>query len=94
MNYSIVKTPIFDKKFHKIIPKNLQDDIRRRIQKLADDPYIGKPLGSMFFRELKADKFRVYYRIREDRIEVILITVSDKKHQEETIQAIKNIFKE
>jgi mRNA-degrading endonuclease RelE of RelBE toxin-antitoxin system len=88
-NYEIRKIPLFNEKFYKIIPISKQEDMTRRIRKLQENPYVGKPLGYKYLRELKIDKFRVYYVIFEKEIVVLLVTVSDKKHQQDTIDFIK-----
>ncbi|MGV8150561.1 MAG: hypothetical protein ACP5NV_02425 [Candidatus Woesearchaeota archaeon] len=92
--YDIKEIPLFAKKFRKIIPLNKQYDIKRRIRKLSYNPYTGKPLGYKYLRELKIDKFRIYYIISEKEIVVLLITISDKKNQKETIEYIKRNIKE
>jgi len=88
--YSIREIPLFREKFDKIIPLNKQRDVKNRIQKLSHNPYNGKSLGYKYLRELKIDKFRIYYIISEKEVVVLLVTVSDKKQQQETISFIKN----
>lgn len=78
VDYKIVTTELFEKKFYKIIPLNKQEDAKRRINKLKQNPYVGKPLGSPYFRELKLQKFRIYFQIFEEEVLVLLISVSDK----------------
>ncbi|HLC20253.1 MAG TPA: hypothetical protein VJK72_05000 [Candidatus Nanoarchaeia archaeon] len=51
---------------------------------------LGKPLGYPFFREKKIDKYRVYFLVYEDVTTVLLITISDKKAQQQTIDNIKS----
>jgi mRNA-degrading endonuclease RelE of RelBE toxin-antitoxin system len=87
--YAIKATDYFKRSFYRLIPKNKQADMRRRILKLRYAPYVGRPLGFMFLRELKLGKFRVYYLVQEQEILVILVDVSDKKDQKETINSIK-----
>jgi putative component of toxin-antitoxin plasmid stabilization module len=87
--YNIYKTELFDKKFKKLIPLNRQEDILRRIENLANNPYAGKPLGYSFIREMKLDKYRVYYAVFERELVVLVMTVSDKKEQQKEIDKIK-----
>lgn len=56
---------------------------------LAENPYIGKPLGYPFLREKKIVGRRVYYLIYEDLKLVLLIATSGKKDQQATINHIK-----
>ena len=95
--YEIRSIPLFDDVFSKIIHLNKQDDFKRRILKLSENPYAGKPLGYKYLREIKLDKFRVYYMVFDKEVIVLLITVSDKKTQKKTIDFIKqntHLFKE
>jgi putative component of toxin-antitoxin plasmid stabilization module len=90
MYYEVKTIPLFDDKFSKIIPINKQKDVNRRIAKLSNQPYVGKPLGFKYLRELKIDKFRIYYIIFDREVIVLMVNVSDKKHQQETINFIKS----
>ncbi len=89
MRYKIFETATFTREFQKAIPREIQSDFRRRISSLVEDPYAhGKPLRFAWFRELKAEKFRVYYLIEDETITVVLAGASDKKRQEKTIVRI------
>jgi len=85
----ILRTSSFKQRFYKIIPKNLQGDIERRILKLSENPRNGKPLGDSLW-EIKAGKFRIYYIIFESEVVVLFVDVSDKKNQQDTINTLKN----
>lgn len=87
--YRIKMTDSFERSFHKLIPLNKQEDVKRRIFRLSEQPHIGKPLGYLFLRELKLGKFRIYYSIYEEEVIIVLIEVSNKKQQQKTIQNIK-----
>ena len=86
--YNIVKTESFKKLFHKLIPKNLQGDIERRIRKLSENPYNSKLLTERL-REIKADKFRIYFVIIESKVLIVFVGVSDKKDQQRMIDSLK-----
>ncbi len=45
------------------------------------------------FRELKNDKFRVYYLIYDQLVVVLFVGVSDKKNQQAVINIVKNNLK-
>jgi len=51
---------------------------------------VGKPLGYPFFREKKFDKYRIYFLVSEELDALLLITISDKKAQQDTIDRIKD----
>jgi len=82
-------TEEFEKSFRKTIPLSMQDQLWSRIRKLEENPYIGKPLGHIDLRELKADKFRIYFMIYKEKVLVLLVGVSDKKQQQMAIDTIK-----
>ena len=88
--YKVLRTPYFNKRFDKIIPKNLQEDIKCRILKFSENPYNGKPLGNSLW-EMKAGKFRRYYIISNSQMVVLFVDVSDKKNQQEIIDMLKEI---
>ena len=65
---------------------------------MQENPYaLGKPLGYLWFRELKNDKWRVYYLVYDQLVVVLFVGVSDKKIQQVVINVIKGnlkVFKE
>jgi len=90
----IIKKPKnFKKRFNKLIPKHLQQIVIKKIQNLTNSPYVGKPLGYKYLREIKIEKWRVYFSIDKEHNIIYCIDVSDKKAQKETITKIKIMFK-
>lgn len=88
--YTLLETDYFEKKFKQIIPQNFHERFKEHIFQLQDRPFkIGKPLGVSFLRELKVDRYRLYYLIYEAEVIILLVTVSTKKFQQKTIDAIK-----
>lgn len=91
MKFNIFTTEEFDKKFSK-----LDDDIKRQItneiEKIEENPFSGKPLGYKFFREKKVNKYRFYYLIYEEYVIVFIITLGEKKDQQDTINKIKGLI--
>jgi len=92
MVYEVKTTELFDNDFKKFIPKQYHEDIKRRLRKLAENPYVGKPLGDKYFRELKLGKFRVYFIVFEKEVVVFVVAISDKKTQYDTISLIKEKY--
>lgn len=86
--YKIFTTDEFDAKFNKL-DHSLQIQINKAIEQLENDPFVGKPLGYEFFREKKINNYRVYYLVYGDYLVVFIITLSDKKDQQATIDKIK-----
>jgi len=56
---------------------------------LKTSPYSGKPLGYKFFREKKFDGKRLLFLVYEEQKCVFLITIVNKKIQQEIINLIK-----
>jgi len=46
-------------------------------------------LGYIFFREKKLNENRIYYLVYEEFVIVLMVAVSDKKTQQDTIDDIK-----
>ncbi len=95
--WELRETSEFEQKFEEL-PSNVKEKFESQIKKLQENPYaLGKPLGYPWFRELKNDKWRVYYLIYDQLIVVLFVGVSDKKTQQAAINLVKNnlkVFKE
>ncbi|MEK6899865.1 MAG: hypothetical protein AABX05_01950 [Nanoarchaeota archaeon] len=85
----VVSTKEFDE-LEESFSKDYQKQIENIIQQLKETWNVGKPLGYPFFREKKLGKYRLYFLVYEDIDTVLLITLSDKKAQQETIDKIKH----
>ncbi len=85
----VLSTKEFDT-WERLLPKEYQEQIKDIISQLKETWEVGKPLGYPFFREKKMGKYRIYFLIYEDIETVLLITISDKKTQQETIDEIKD----
>lgn len=84
-------TAEFEKYFSKL-DNSLQQQINKEIEQLENDASVGKPLGYKFFREKKVRNYRLYYLVYEEYLVIFLITISDKKDQQETINKIKHLI--
>ncbi len=78
--------------------RSLEGTHQKRIEKikaqLKSNPFVGKPLGSKWFREKKINGFRLYFLIYEKQKIVSLISFSDKKSQQKTIDEIRLRFEQ
>ncbi len=92
MTWKIEQTELFEKRFEKLIPDNLKQDVKDRIIKLGENPYNSKPLGYPFFREKKIKKWRIFFLVYQERLVVYFIDISDKKLQQDTINKVKSMF--
>ena len=93
--YAVFRTQKFDIE----LVKKLSAAEQRQVEKfeknqLIKNPNVGDPLGYKFFREKKISGKRVYFLIYEDLKAVLMVGISDKKTQQETIDEIKDRLKE
>ena len=87
--FKVFRTSTFEKELSRL-SKAEQILIRKFEEKLVDTPFIGKPLGYKFLREKKFNGKRAYFLIYETYVIVLMIAISDKKTQQETINEIKS----
>ncbi len=88
MKYKVYRTKAFEKEMFKL-PIQEQSEIVLFEKKLSENPFVGKPLGLVFFREKKLKGKRVYYLVYDDFVVVLMVAISDKKSQQITIDAVK-----
>ncbi len=86
--FRVFRSDWYDKKFGKL------DYAEQRIvsgfeQQLKQEPYSGKPLGYSFFREKKFDGKRVLFLVYEGHKAVFMVTITDKKAQQQEIDLIR-----
>jgi mRNA interferase RelE/StbE len=74
----------------------VKKEVARKIDALSENPFLGKPLGNRMgmyltgFYKLYAvrKKFRIVYRLMDDRLEVIEIVGIGKREKEEIYKLI------
>jgi mRNA interferase RelE/StbE len=79
----------------------VRKEISRKIDDLAGNPYLGKPLGNKFgidltgFYKLYAarKKYRIVYRIIDEQIEIIEIIGIGKREKEEIYRLVAGRLK-
>ena len=86
--FKVFRTLTFDKELSKL-SKSEQGIIKKFEEKLVENPFVGKPLSYKFLREKKFNGKRAYFLIYEDYVIVLMMAISDKKTQQETINEIK-----
>ncbi len=105
----MAKVEIVESLYKEISKKFRRESIKifQNLKKLEDTPKKGKFLGNVgdiAIKEIKHKGFRFYFLIEghnlkflseEELIEMLIrfVRMSDKKHQQETINEIKNILK-
>ena len=66
----VIYTEEFKRDVRKVKDKTIQGRIKKTVQKIKDNPEVGKPLRyDLFgFRNIKIPPFRILYEFREDLI--------------------------
>lgn len=89
--YAVFRTQKFDKEFAKQLSQEEQKQVEKfEKERLTQDPHLGDPLGYEFFREKKIKGKRVYFLVYDDLKAVLMVGISGKKTQHETIEGIKS----
>ena len=86
--YRVFRSGKYEQKLNKL-DKSEFDRIIQFEQSLKIEPYNGKPLGYEFFREKKFDGKRLIFLVYEQHKCVFLVTITDKKIQQQEINLIK-----
>ena len=105
----MVKVEIVETLFEEIEKRFKKDasKVYALIDSLKDNPQKGKPLGSvggLLIKELKYGVFRFYFLVEGYKLKVLgeaelsdlllrFVRMSDKNHQQETINEIRHILK-
>ena len=71
-------------------PNDYKEIANKIPNKLSINPFVGSQLSYPFLREKKIREKRIYFLVYEDLKLVLLVAVSGKKDQQETINEIKN----
>ena len=82
------KTKWYESKFEKLT-KAVQERVIKFEQNLKLKPYDGKPLGYRFLREKKFNGNRLIFLVYDTNKVVFLVTITDKKVQQQVIDLIK-----
>ena len=88
--YSIQYTREAKKKIEKLDPSVLVI-IRKAIESLSSNPYKGKPLSYELagLRSLRTTDYRIVYRIKEEQLIIIVISVG---HRKEIYKRLKELI--
>ena len=79
---------------NKLLTKEEKTRIDKIEDEIAEKSFAGKPLGFEFLREKRISDKRVYFIVYEELKGVLMVSLSDKKAQQETINKIKEYFPE
>ncbi|MBU2615752.1 MAG: hypothetical protein KKC19_01475 [Nanoarchaeota archaeon] len=71
------------------LDKSEKDRVVKFEQTLKEQPFSGKPLGYKFLREKKFGSKRILFLVYEEHKYIFLVTITDKKAQQQEIDLIK-----
>lgn len=92
--YKVFKAPKFQKKIEKLLDKREFIELDFFIKQLKRGNISGKSLTYEFFREKKIGGKRVYFLVYDEIKIILLISCSNKKYQQSTIDEIKILLPE
>jgi len=93
MDYKVYTTNSFEKEMSKL-SLDEQERIKKIFLQLKENPYVGDQLQYKFLREKRLKEKRIYYLIYDDLLSVLIVAISGKKNQQETIDHIIYCFDE
>ena len=86
------------KEFEKLMSKLLTEEERKRVDKIEEEivenGFTGSPLRFDFLREKRISGKRIYFLVYEEFKSALMVSLSDKKAQQETIDKIKEYLPE
>jgi len=86
--YRIFRAPPFDNKLISF-SESIKNQIDKFEDQLANNPYVGKPLGMKWFREKRIGVLRMYYLVYEEYKAVYIVALSGKKDQQKVINTVR-----
>lgn len=86
-NYAIYTTESFDRDVLKLSFFR-QRRIKKIFMQLKKNPYVGNQLKYKFLREKRIKEKRIYYLVYDNLNAVLIVAISGKKTQQETIDYI------
>ena len=92
--FKVFRTAEFEKLLKKLLTKEEQARINKIEGEIAEKGFAGDPLGFNFLREKRISGKRVYFLVYDDLKAVLMVSISDKKAQQITIDKIKEFLPE
>lgn len=92
--FDVYKSEKFDKLVNKLLTKSKKKELQNLIDELKTGKIVGQPLTYDFFREKKIGGKRIYFLVYIESKIVLLVSASNKKAQQHTIDEIKKMIPE
>jgi len=87
MIYELKVTKTFEKEFEKL-DNSIQQQTWKKIERLKENPEIGKHLHYLNLWELHVQMFRVFYIIDNNQIRILLLSI---KHKDECDKYVRGL---
>lgn len=92
--FKVFRTEEFEHKMEKLLTREQHKIVDNIEDEIAEKGFTGDPLGFRFLREKRIRDKRVYFLVYEDLKAVLMVSISDKKTQQQTIDKIKTFLPE
>jgi|SRR3989344_5240787 len=87
--YKVFRTQEFERLMKKFLSGSEQERLEDIEDEISEKGFTGDPLGLRFLREKRISGKRIYFLVYEEFKAVLMVSISDKKTQQETIDKIK-----
>ena len=92
--FKVYRANEFTRLLDKLLTKSERDRIENIEDEISEKGFTGRPLGFNFLREKRINGKRAYFLVYEEFEAVLMVSISDKKAQQETIEKIKEYLPE
>ena len=87
--FKVFRTDEFERCMGKLLTNEQQQRVDGIEEEIKEKGVTGDPLGLPFLREKRIDDKRVYFLVYTDLNAALMVSVSNKKAQQQTIDTIK-----
>ena len=92
--FKVYRTNEFTRLLDKLLTKAEMDRVENIEDEISERGFTGRPLGFNFLREKRINGKRAYFLVYEEFNAALMVSISDKKTQQETIDKIKEYLPE
>ena len=92
--FKVYRTNEFERLMNKLLTKEEEKRIGKIESEISEKGFTGKPLGYNFLREKRINGKREYFLVYEEFNSALMVSISDKKTQQETIDKIEEYLSE
>ena len=92
--FKVYRTGEFERLMNKLLTKEELKRIDKIESEISEKGFTGRPLGYAFLREKRINGKRAYFLVYEEFKAALMVSISDKNAQQETIDKIKEYLPE